>query len=482
MSDMIYQVEDTPKTRDIIAGVVQQILGSLAATIMVPILIGLNDHISTAVLGCGLGTLAYLIITKRKSPVLLSSNFAFVGALVLAYQGYGFLGIVLGGVFTGLVYVILSIVVKFSGTRWIDKLFPPVIIGPVVALIGLTLSTSAVADLVSASGYIQGDPTSVSPYNLVALFCGLVAFIVVVICSVQNRRKYIQTAPFLFGAIAGYVTAGIFSIFGYCFDIPYLRIIDISPLIDNFKNLSIKSFLDYPRFSLLEGINELTTGTAKLTPLGVLEIAIAFVPISLVSFSEHIADHKNLSSIINRDLLNGEPGLSRTLMGDGVGTIVGTAFGICPNTTYGEAVGCIAITKNASTITIIFTAFAMIGLSFFTPLIALFRTIPSCVIGGLCLVLFGYIAVSGFKMIKNVNLDKNKNLFTLSVILIAGIGGLCLQIPYQFELEPETTIYVVSKAVTVTSIAFALILGIITYFISSSIEKRNKKEDHEKVE
>ena len=476
MEKMIYQVEDRPKTRDLVVGVFQQILGSLAATILVPILIGLGTHISPAILGCGLGTIVYIIITKKKSPVLLSSNFSFISALVVAYEGAGFLGIILGGLMAGLVYIALSIIVKLAGTKWIEKVFPPVIIGPVVALIGLTLSISAVSDLISASGY-SGDLGNYSPYNLVALFCGLVTFFVVVICAVQNRNKFIQTAPFLFGVIAGYLTSLIFSIFGYVFDQPYLKIIDFSPVVENFKNISFTSFINFPHVALYETIKSISEGTASLTGLAVLEIAIAFIPISLVGFSEHVADHKNLGSIIGRDLIQDEPGLSRTLMGDGVGSIVGTVFGICPNTTYGEAIGCVAITKNGSTITLFFTAVAMILLSFFSPLIAALRTIPSCVIGGMCLVLYGYIAVSGFKMLKHVNFNENKNLYTLSVILVAGVGGLSLQIPYKFELAEEgTNFYYASKYITMSSIAVALLLGLATYAICRAVEKHNIPE------
>ena len=228
---------------------------------------------------------------------------------------------------------------------------------------------------------------------------------------------------------------------------------------------------------MLKGIGEITNGASKLTPIGVAEIALLFVPISLVAFSEHIADHKNLSTIIGRDLVEGEPGLSRTVMGDGVGSIVGTFFGICPNTTYGETIGCIAITKDASIRTILIACFMCISLSFFTPLIAFVRTIPTCVIGGMCFVLYGFIAVSGLKMIQKVNLNNNKNLFTLSVILVAGIGGLTLQIPYKLEMIEEYGIYVVSKAISISSIAVALLLGMLTHFVCGVVEKRNKPEE-----
>ena len=199
--------------------------------------------------------------------------------------------------------------------------------------------------------------------------------------------------------------------------------------------------------------------------------ALAFIPIALVVFAEHIADHKNLGSIINRDLVEGEPGLERTLLGDGVGSIAGTIFGICPNTTYGESVGCVAITKNASVATIFTAAIMCIVLAFISPIMRLLQTIPNCVMGGVCLTLYGFIAVSGLKMFKEVDLNENKNLFTVSAILIAGIGGLAIKIPY------HATEGLVDKAITITSIATALILGICTYAITNALEKREGREE-----
>ena len=211
---------------------------------------------------------------------------------------------------------------------------------------------------------------------------------------------------------------------------------------------------------------------------------------------EHIADHKNLSSIINKDLIS-EPGLSRTLLGDGVGSMVGTVFGICPNTTYGESVGCVAITKNASVRTIFAAALMLIVLSFLSPVTAVLRTIPNCVMGGVCLTLYGFIAVSGLKMFQQVDLNKSKNLFTVAAILISGIGGLSLQIPYAIYgsdvmgkgvAEVSEGVYEVvdvvlapkgqiSSAIQITSIATALILGIITMVVTNAVEKRNAPEE-----
>ena len=486
MATMIYNVEDKPSWGKTFIFAFQQLLSIMAATIAVTIIAGFGDHMNAAIMGAGFGTLAYILITKKKSPVILSSNFAFIGALAMAHLNYGFLGIMLGGLFTGLVYVILSIIIKMVGTAWIDKLLPAIIIGPVVALIGLTLAPNAVHNLTTANGYYYVESAAgatVYPFNLLALLCGLVTFFIIIICSSQRRSKNIQMTPFLFGILAGYLLASIFSIFGYTMDIPYMKIIDYSPLIDNFSSIKFTSFLDYPRFTIYEVINEIATNNVSLTGIGVAEIALAFIPVSIVSFSEHIADHKNLGSIIERDLLNGEPGLSRTLMGNGVGTIAGTFLGACPITTYGESVGCVAITKNASIRTIIVTAIMCIALSFVTPLIRVLQTIPNCVMGGICLALYGFIASSGLKMLNGIDISGGKNLYTVSVILVAGIGALALQIPYEFALlEPGSNLYVAAKFIEISPIAFALILGIITYRLANRIERYYDKKENKSNE
>ena len=187
---------------------------------------------------------------------------------------------------------------------------------------------------------------------------------------------------------------------------------------------------------------------------------MAYVPVAFVVFAEHIADHKNISSIIGRDLLE-NPGLSRTLLGDGVGSMVGAAFGGCPNTTYGESVACVAITRNASVATIVAAAIGAIIISFVSPFVAFVNSIPSCVMGGVCMALYGFIAVSGLKMVQNVDLNEHKNLFVVSTILIAGIGGLALTF----------------GQITITNIATALILGIILNLILSRKSKQQGDEN-----
>lgn len=498
-NQLVYDVNDKPAFGKNLVFAFQQVLAIMAATIAVPTIIGLPTQIPAAILGAGLGTIVYLLFTKFKSPVIISSSFAFLSSLSTALA-FGYCGIILGGILAGLAYVVLALIIKFAGSKWVSKLMPPVIIGPTVALIGLSLAGSAMGDIVKASGLkeVAGELVSVTngSYNLVALLCGLVTLITICICSTQKRFKMGRLIPFIIGIGAGYAVASFFSIFGYACNVEYLQIVNWKPIVENFAALGdasasvgakFQSFLNYPDFALIEAIKELVTGNVSeavntatkgvattLTWAGVGEVALAFIPVALVVFAEHIADHKNLGSIIGRDLVEGEPGLCRTLLGDGVGSMAGTVFGICPNTTYGESVGCVAITKNASVSTIFLAAIMCIVLSFISPLMALLRTIPACVMGGVCLTLYGFIAVSGLKMFKDINLGDNKNLFTVSTILIAGIGGLSIKIPYALAGDGTVT-----KTITITSIATALVLGIIVHAIINAIEKKQGGDGNE---
>lgn len=476
MSKLVYDIHDKPKFSQLIVFALQQLLAILAATIAVPTIIGLPTQIPAAILGAGIGTLVYQLFTKFKSPVFLGSSFAFLSSLGVAVA-YGYCGIILGSLVAGLVYVVIAIVIHFVGTNWVDKLLPPAIIGPTVALIGLSLAGSAMGDIVKANASAM-----YSSYNLVSLLCGLVAFLVIVICSTQKKFKMARLIPFILGIAAGYLVASVFTVIGIATKTDYLMIVNFQPVIDNFVAADgtfkgVSAFISFPHFAGFEAVNELLKGelapeilaaneNAKLLNAGgIAEVIIAFLPVALVVFAEHIADHKNLSYIIDHDLIK-EPGLKRTLLGDGVGSFVGTLFGICPNTTYGESVGCVAITKNASIVTITATAFMCIMLSFISPVMVVLQTIPSCVMGGVCLTLYGFIAVSGLKMFKNLDLEDNKNLFVVASILISGIGGLSIQIPYQIAKTGEIT-----NTIQITSIATALIIGIITNAVLTKVEK-----------
>ena len=471
--NLIYNISDKPPMGKRLIFAMQQFLAILAATIAVPTIIGLPTQIPAAIFGAGVGTLVYQLFTKFQSPVFLGSSFAFLGPLATALT-FGYCGIVIGSIVAGLVYVALAIVVHFVGTAWVAKLMPPVIIGPTVTLIGLSLAGNAMGNIVTADS-----AKLYSTNNLVALACGLVAFFVIIICSVQKKYTMPKLIPFVIGIIVGYVIASIFTIIGILADVDYLRIINWDPIVNNFVDaqgnfVGFSAFFTVPKFAGIEAIKELATGelsteiisategtASVITASGVAEVIFSFLPVALVVFAEHIADHKNLSSIIDKDLIE-SPGLKRTLLGDGVGSITGTFFGVCPNTTYGESVGCVAVTKNASVVTITTTAFMCIVLSFFSPLTTTLQTIPSCVMGGVCLTLYGFIAVSGLKMLKNVDLNSNRNLFVIAAILISGVGGLKI---------------VITDNIQITSIATALLLGIVTNAILSRIEKRHNKDN-----
>lgn len=480
-NNLIYDIHERPPFGKMLIFALQQVLAILAATIAVPTIIGLPTQIPAAIFGAGVGTLVYQLFTRFKSPVFLGSSFAFINSLFVALS-YGYCGILIGSAVAGLVYVVIAILIHFVGTNWLNKLMPPVIIGPTVTLIGLSLAGSAMGDIVKAnSSALYGS------YNLIGLLCGFVTFFTVVICATQKKYTMPKLIPFIIGIGAGYVVALAFTIIGNAADIDYLKILNWGPIVDTFVNADgtfkgITAFFSIPDFALVEGIKELVNGqlpasilnanpNASLINLGgIAEVVIAFLPVALVVFAEHVADHKNLSSIINQDLIE-DPGLKRTLLGDGVGSIAGTFFGICPNTTYGESVGCVAITKNASVATITTTAFMCIILSFLSPITAVLRTIPSCVMGGVCLTLYGFIAISGIKMFQGLDFNNNRIMFVVASILISGIGGLTIQIPYALAENGA-----VDKTIQITSIATALIIGIVTNTVLTKIENgKNKK-------
>lgn len=458
---LVYQVKDRPPFGKTLVFALQQLLAILAATIAVPAVInssipGAAMSQSTALFGAGVGTLVYLLFTKFRSPVFLGSSFAFIGSMLAAFAGgvsmsVGYLGLILGAAFAGLVYVIIALIVKKVGVNWINKLMPAVVIGPTVAIIGLSLAGNAIGDL-TTGGLKNAFGGSVCN-SYVALACGLVTLFTVIACSVYGK-KMAKLIPFIIGILAGYAVAAIFTAIGYAAKADALKVIDFT----KFKNMQW-----YPDFSFVKAFKgNYNFGEGGSFGTYLVTIAVAYAPVAFVVFAEHIADHKNLSSIIEKDLLT-DPGLDKTLLGDGIGSLAGAFFGGCPNTTYGESVGCVAITGNASVATIFATAIMAIVASFVAPFVTFLATIPNCVMGGVCITLYGFIAVSGLKMIQEVDLGNNKNLFVVSVILIAGIGGLTLNF----------------GKVTITSVACALILGIITNLLCSIGGK--KEEETESV-
>ena len=453
--NLVYDIHDKPRFSKLIVFAFQQLLAIIAATIAVPAIVGNGMSASAALFGAGVGTIVYQLFTKFRSPVFLGSSFAFIGSMSAAFagavsMGLGYLGLLIGTVLAALVYVIIAIVVKFVGVGWINKLMPAAVIGPTVALIGLSLSSAAVKDVFSY-GPTTGNGEFIMSTSIWASFiCAIVTLLVVVLCSTYGK-KMTKLIPFIIGVLSGYALALVFTIIGYATATDALKVIDFAPfkaLVADGVNLS--TFVSVPDFAFLkaaEGIKDF-----ELSYLAT--VAVAYIPVAFVVFAEHIADHKNLSSIIEEDLLE-NPGLHRTLLGDGIGSAAGAFFGGCPNTTYGESVGCIAITRNASVATITTTAIISILISFISPFVAFLDSIPGCVMGGVCITLYGFIAVSGLKMIQKVNLEDNANLFTVSVILITGVGGMAMAI----------------GKVVITAIACALILGIVVNILLNKFKK-----------
>ncbi len=469
---MIYNVKDKPKFGQVIIFAFQQLLAIIAATIAVPFITNgsveqmIKDgnitkwtleqypymDIAAALFGAGIGTLIYVLFTKAKSPVFLGSSFAFLGSMAAAFAGAisaqaGYAGLILGAVMAGLVYVIIALLVKFVGVGWLNKLMPAVVIGPTVAIIGLGLAGNAVGDLQTAPA---------GGHTLLAVLCGLVTLVVVTLCSTYGK-KMAKLIPFIIGILAGYVVAAILTAIGNATDTAALKIVDFSALSALTKDgVTVNTFLTKPQFTFVEALK----GVKKIDGGYIASLAMAYVPVAFVVFAEHVADHKNISSIIETDLLE-EPGLHRTLLGDGVGSMFGAFFGGCPNTTYGESIACVAISRNASVITTVVTALMAILVSFIAPVTAFLRSIPSCVMGGVCMTLYGFIAVSGLKMLQPVDLNKNRNLFVASAILIAGIGGLALNF----------------GKITITAVATALILGIILNLILKGEKEETENAD-----
>lgn len=443
--NLIYGIKDRPSFDKIVLFAIQQLLAIMAATIAVPAIVGNGLSASAALFGAGVGTIIYLLFTKSSSPVFLGSSFAFIGSMFSAFGGaasisIGYWGLIIGALMAGIVYIIIAAIVKAFGVEWINKLMPPVIIGPTVAIIGLSLSGNAIGDLMKSS--VEGGST------YVALICGLITLGVTMLCSTYGK-KIGRLIPFIIGILAGYLAASIFAAIGKATGNSSLIVINYDALTSlDFHTAA--AYVSLPKFAFFLGGLE---GFKGITGTYLLTIFAAYVPVAFVVFAEHLADHKNLSAIVGTDLLK-EPGLTRTLLGDGVGTFVSTLFGGCPNTTYGESIGCVAITRNASTVSIWGCAILCIIFSLLTPLVAFLTTIPNCVMGGVCVALYGFIAVSGLKMFQTVDLNKNKNLFVASVILITGVGGMVIKF----------------GAVEIRTVACALILGILTNVMLSREE------------
>ena len=469
-ANLLYDVHESPKRiGEWITLSIQHVLAMFVACITVPLIVysgyfdaeGLPLYasmIAPTLVSAGVGTIFYLVMTKMKSPVFLASSFAYIApmsaALALGSDGRPNLwALPIGMAFVGVVYLIIALLIKLFGVKWLNRVLPPIVIGPVIMVIGLSLAGSAVNNLVSAPA---------GTYNLLSIGVGLIGALVAAICA-HYGKKTIALIPFLIGMASAYVLAAIITGIGYYgAGSEYCKLIDFSPIVNNFKNLSFASFLDYPRFLFLQ------KSAAPLEGSMIGKIALLFIPVALVTVCEHIGDHENLSGILERNLLE-DPGLSRTLIGDGVATAISGILCGAANTTYGENVAVVGVTKVASTKIVLTAAGISIALGFLKPIMCIAQTIPTSITGGVSLLLYGFIAASGVKLLikEKVDMTQSRNIFIASGILIPGIGGLTL-----YFLNPD------NPAITVTSIAVAMIIGIIV----NMILKPKKEEPKQPIE
>ncbi len=458
---LLYDVHDKPPVKENLLFALQQIMAIMAATLLVPVIIssyGLPADPAAALFGAGAGTIFYIFVTKHESPIFLGSTFTFLPCYAATIgANYGYWGMIIGAVLAGLVYVIVAAIIKAVGSDWINKLLPAAIAGPIVAIIGLSLSGTATGWMASNGGDV------VSNWYILI---GIVTFLAIVFCSVRGNRS-MQLYPFIYGILIGYAFALVLTFIGMASDIPQLVVIDFTPFKEAFGVFSIKSIVDAPDFFILQAFK--TQGQyAAIDGAAIAKLSLIFVPVAIVELCQHTGDHKNMGNILGRDLFK-NPGIDKTLIGDGVGSIIGSVFGGALNTTYGESIGAVAISGCASTHTIVTAGLGCIILSFFTPFVALINTIPKCVMGGACVAMYGFIAVSGLQLLSNVDLSDNKNLYPVAAIFVIGIGGLTVS----FGSNAATG----GSLITFTSLAVALVVGTITRKICGEGKERTSFVD-----
>ena len=432
-SNLILDVNEKPSIGKWIILALQHVFAMFGATILVPILVNSAAGaevltIPVTLVASGIGTLIYILCTKGKSPVYLGSSFAFIAPITAAYLKGGVSGAMTGIMAVGLIYVIFAIIIKLIGKNWLDKLLPPVVIGPMIMIIGLGLAPSAISQIGLTSGAaLEWQPIVVA----------LVSFLVTAIVAVA-AKGFLKVIPFLVGIVAGYL-AGV-----------AVGIVDFTPITE-------AAIVGVPNF-LIPFVSYTPNFSAILT----------IAPIALVTIAEHIGDHTALSAIMNRDLLK-DPGLDRTLLGDGIATFVAGAIGGPANTTYGENTSVVGMTKVASVWVIGLAAIIAIILGFFTKFTALISTIPTAVLGGVSLLLYGFIAVNGLKVLiqNQVDFSNTKNVIVASAMLVLGLGG--------------ATISIVSGdlAVTISGMSLAAVVGII---LNLCLPTEKSEEDKPKKE
>lgn len=413
MKDVIYDVEEVPKAGMLIGLSFQHLFAMFGATVLVPILVGIDP--SVALLSSGLGTLAHLSVTKFKIPAYMGSSFAYIAAMQLLMKTDGIGAVAQGAMTGGLVYLIVALIVKAIGNDWIDNILPPIVVGPIVMVIGLSLASTAVNDVMLKNGN----------YNLTYLVIGLVTLLAVIFFNIYGKG-IVAIVPILLGLLVGYVVALL------------VGILTGQEIVD-FTNVTQAKWFSIPSVEI-----PFFTYGVKFYPSAILTMA----PIAFVTMTEHFGHIMVLNSLTKRDYFK-DPGLEKTLTGDGFAQMIAGFLGAPPVTSYGENIGVMALNKIFSVYVIAGAAVIAALLSFVGKVSALIQSIPTPVIGGISVALFGVIASSGLKILieSKVDMDNKKNLLIASVILVSGIGGLMLQV----------------NGLQISGVAFSTLLGIILY-------------------
>ncbi|SDM52478.1 uracil permease [Psychrobacillus sp. OK028] len=423
MSNAVLDVNDKPSGGQLITLSFQHMFAMFGSTILVPQLVGLSPAI--ALLTSGIATIIFLLVTKFQVPAYLGSSFAFIAPIIIAVNGLDESGqainpgnAMIGAVFVGLVYGIVSLVIWKSGYKWIMKLLPAIVVGPVIMVIGLGLSGVAVDMAMN----ITNVETGLKEYSVLHFSAALVTLFTAIICTVYFKN-IISTMPILLGLVVGYIYSIV------------IGIVDFTPI----KEAKIFALPDF----LIPGVHYDFVITTN--------ILLVMVPIVIVTISEHIGHQLVLGKVVERDYIK-EPGLHRSLLGDGLGTFVSALLGGPPKTTYGENIGVLAITRIYSVYVILGAAVVAILLSFFGKAMAVISTIPTSVLGGVSILLFGIIAASGLRMLVDAKVDfgNSRNLVIASVILVIGIGGAK---------------FIVTEALSIEGMALAAIIGVILNLI-----------------
>ena len=394
-SGLLYDLHEKPPVWKWIILALQHVFAMFGATILVPILVNTMAgdvvlSIPVALVTSGIGTIIYIICTKAKSPVYLGSSFAFIAPIAVGYMKAGISGAMTGVMIAGLIYIAFAILISFIGKGWIDKILPPLVIGPMIMIIGLGLAPAAISSI--------GIGSDITNIDWKGVFVALVTFLTTAIVMLKGKG-FLKIVPFLVGIVVGYIVAVV------------LKMIDFTPIMQT-------SFFSMPDFVIPFLTYKINFGAA-----------LTIAPIAIVTIAEHIGDHTVLSAIVKRDLLK-EPGLNRTLLGDGIATFVAGALGGPANTTYGENTSVVGMTKVASIWVIFLAAVFAILLGFLGKFTALASTIPNAVLGGVSLILYGFIAVNGLKVLieKQVDFSKSKNVIVASTMLVLGLGGAALSV------------------------------------------------------